>query len=68
MIDFTFTAHVIPHTHWDRAWYLPFERFLAGLPALFDSIFAFLAIPEKTALSARRAYDHPRRLPRAQAL
>jgi mannosylglycerate hydrolase len=46
MIDFTFTAHVIPHTHWDRAWYLPFERFLAGLPALFDSIFAFLAIPE----------------------
>jgi mannosylglycerate hydrolase len=38
-------AHIIPHTHWDRAWYLPFERFRAGLPALFESIFAFLADP-----------------------
>lgn len=35
-------VHIIPHTHWDRAWYLPREKFLAGLPDLFETIFEFL--------------------------
>jgi mannosylglycerate hydrolase len=43
--DRPIVAHVVPHTHWDRAWYLPFERFRAGLPMLFEAIFAFLADP-----------------------
>ncbi len=36
---------LIPHTHWDRAWYLSFEEFRAGLPGLFDAIFRFLENP-----------------------
>jgi hypothetical protein len=35
-------AFLIPHTHWDRAWYLSFEEFRAGLIGLFDAIFRFI--------------------------
>ena len=32
-----YTFHLIPHTHWDREWYLPQSTFLARLvPALDD--------------------------------
>ena len=34
-----YTFHLIPHTHWDREWYLPRAAFLARLvPALDDLI------------------------------
>lgn len=29
-------ALVVPHTHWDRAWYWPFERFRGKLMELWD--------------------------------
>ena len=29
---------VISHTHWDREWYLPFEKFRFKLVALIDSL------------------------------
>ena len=30
------TVHVVPTSHWDREWYLPFERFRAWLVAALD--------------------------------
>lgn len=32
------TIFIVPHTHWDRAWYLPFEQFRAGLITLFERL------------------------------
>jgi alpha-mannosidase/mannosylglycerate hydrolase len=29
---------VVPHTHWDREWYLPFEKFQVRLAAVVDEI------------------------------
>ena len=29
---------VVPHTHWDRAWYWPFERFRTKLIVLFQAM------------------------------
>ncbi|MQY09255.1 glycoside hydrolase family 38 N-terminal domain-containing protein [Actinomadura macrotermitis] len=29
---------VVPHTHWDREWYLPFQRFRLRLVALLDDV------------------------------
>jgi mannosylglycerate hydrolase len=29
---------VVPHTHWDREWYLPFERFQLKLAAVVDEV------------------------------
>ncbi|CNF57081.1 Putative glycosyl hydrolase [Mycobacterium tuberculosis] len=29
---------VVPHTHWDREWYLPFQRFRPRLVALLDAV------------------------------
>ncbi|MGK5554224.1 alpha-mannosidase [Actinomadura kijaniata] len=29
---------VVPHTHWDREWYLPFQRFRLRLVALLDEV------------------------------
>jgi alpha-mannosidase len=31
-------AHVVTHTHWDREWYLPAERFRQRLVALVDEL------------------------------
>ena len=31
-------AHVIPHTHWDREWYMPYEKHHARLIALMDTL------------------------------
>ncbi|MBO3752317.1 alpha-mannosidase [Streptosporangiaceae bacterium NEAU-GS5] len=34
---------VIPHTHWDREWYLPFQRFRIGLVRMLDDVLDALA-------------------------
>jgi mannosylglycerate hydrolase len=31
-------VHIVPHTHWDREWYLPFERFRLRLVELLDEL------------------------------
>jgi len=33
-------VYVVPHTHWDREWYEPFETFRAQLVALWDELLA----------------------------
>lgn len=30
--------HIIPHSHWDREWYLPFEKHRVRLVELFDTL------------------------------
>ena len=30
--------HVIPHSHWDREWYLPFDKHRVYLVELFDTL------------------------------
>ncbi|MEK5418544.1 alpha-mannosidase [Paenibacillus sp. FSL L8-0708] len=32
------TAHIIPHTHWDREWYLPYEKHHVLLIGLMDTL------------------------------
>lgn len=29
-------VHLVPHTHWDREWYEPFQRFRMRLVDLLD--------------------------------
>ena len=29
---------VVPHTHWDREWYVPFEEFQLRLAAVVDEV------------------------------
>jgi len=29
---------VVPHTHWDREWYLPFQEFRARLVGMLDRL------------------------------
>ena len=31
-------VHLVPHTHWDREWYLPFQRFRMRLVDLVDGV------------------------------
>jgi mannosylglycerate hydrolase len=38
----TTTVHLVPHTHWDREWYLPFQRFRLRLVDLMDSLLDIL--------------------------
>jgi len=33
---------IVPHTHWDREWYLPFEEFRARLVGLMDMLLEIL--------------------------
>jgi len=33
---------IVPHTHWDREWYLPFEEFRAKLVGLMDMLIELL--------------------------
>lgn len=40
------TVHVIPHSHWDREWYIPFEHHRARLVALLDSVLELLQTDE----------------------
>lgn len=39
------TAYVVPHTHWDREWYQPFEVFRARLVDVVDTALALLQDP-----------------------
>jgi alpha-mannosidase len=34
---------VVPHTHWDREWYLPFQRFRMGLVRMLDEVLDTMA-------------------------
>ncbi|MDQ1440453.1 MAG: 2-O-(6-phospho-alpha-D-mannosyl)-D-glycerate hydrolase, partial [Acidimicrobiaceae bacterium] len=34
---------VVPHTHWDREWYLPFQAFRLGLVEVLDEFLPRLA-------------------------
>ncbi|GII78151.1 hypothetical protein Sru01_31330 [Sphaerisporangium rufum] len=34
---------VVPHTHWDREWYLPFQRFRMGLVRMLDEVLDAMA-------------------------
>lgn len=34
---------VVPHTHWDREWYLPFQRFRLGLVRMLDDVLDIMA-------------------------
>jgi len=46
-----YTFHLIPHTHWDREWYLPQPAFLARLvPALDDLLDRLHSEPDFTFL------------------
>ena len=46
-----YTFHLIPHTHWDREWYLPHSIFLARLvPALDDLLDRLRSEPTLTFL------------------
>ncbi|MBQ8752047.1 MAG: hypothetical protein IJZ13_02970, partial [Clostridia bacterium] len=32
------TLHIVPHSHWDREWYMGFERHRMRLVELFDTL------------------------------
>ncbi len=36
-------VNVVPHTHWDREWYLTFQRFRLALVEMLDDLLADLA-------------------------
>lgn len=36
------TLHLVPHTHWDREWYLPFQSFRVKLVRLIDRLLEIL--------------------------
>src|SRR2546425_2493323 len=40
--DATAEVHVVPHTHWDREWYLPFAVYRRRLVSLMDDLLARL--------------------------
>ncbi|NLC58255.1 MAG: hypothetical protein GX774_15590 [Armatimonadetes bacterium] len=41
-MDQGYVLHVVSHTHWDREWYLPFQRFRMRLVDLIDHLLALL--------------------------
>jgi alpha-mannosidase len=41
-------VHIVPHTHWDREWYLPFAVYRRMLVALLDAL--LLALPRERGL------------------
>ncbi len=38
MGDSKLVGHIVPHTHWDRAWYLPFQQYRYKLVELVDDL------------------------------
>ncbi len=38
--DLRYTVYVVPHTHWDRAWYSPFAEFHLKLVRMVDRLIA----------------------------
>ncbi len=43
-----YTVHVIPHAHWDREWYLPFEAHRARLVDHMDRVLSLLSASDYT--------------------
>jgi alpha-mannosidase len=41
------TVHLVPHTHWDREWYLPFQSFRLRLVGLIDRVLASMDADER---------------------
>jgi alpha-mannosidase len=41
---------LVPHTHWDREWYQPFERFLERLVVMMDELIELLSSEGESAL------------------
>lgn len=41
--DRRYTVYVVPHTHWDREWYQPFQVFRARLVDVIDRVLELLA-------------------------
>ena len=39
--------HLVPHTHWDREWYLPFQSFRLRLVGLIDRLLALMEADER---------------------
>lgn len=37
-MEFKTTAHIISHSHWDREWYMPFEKHRYHLVKLMDTL------------------------------
>ncbi len=44
-------VHLVPHTHWDREWYRPFQSFRMQLVELVDSVLEMLAADERFAFT-----------------
>jgi len=40
--DRAITAYIVPHTHWDREWYRPFQAFRARLVDVIDRVLELL--------------------------
>lgn len=40
-----FTAFIVPHTHWDREWYMPFRTFQLRLADVIDAVLELLNDP-----------------------
>jgi 2-O-(6-phospho-alpha-D-mannosyl)-D-glycerate hydrolase len=41
------TVHLVPHTHWDREWYLPFQTFRMRLVRLLDDLLDAMEADER---------------------
>jgi mannosylglycerate hydrolase len=41
------SVHIVPHTHWDREWYLPFQRFRLQLVRLVDRLLDVMEADER---------------------
>jgi alpha-mannosidase len=39
---------LVPETHWDREWYLPFQEFRAELVLMFDKLLEILKLIQIT--------------------
>ena len=55
-----YTMHVVSHTHWDREWYLPFQRFRIRLVDLMDHL---LEIFERDLTLAKKGVDRLVKVP-----
>ena len=58
------TIHLVPHTHWDREWYRPFQSFRMQLVDLVDRVLEHARGGARLRVHARRPAGHDRRLPR----
>ena len=45
------TMHLVPHTHWDREWYRPFQTFRMQLVELVDQVLEMLAADPRFAFA-----------------